>query len=209
MSQTLESLRTLLQKKSGSMAFAWLADMQRRAGDLDSALPTVEAGLKQYPTFLPGLMVKGSILFDMNELDEAESILRKVLDRNPTNLAAVRMVAQICAKLNRKAEAEVLLENLKELDPLGPAFPAVLPESKSPTAQANPFEDLALGAGDPSTEQNDGPSSHDLLSTLDAALGSNEPTQPEYFPADDASITSGDVGSAISDLFGTDRKSVV
>jgi hypothetical protein len=203
------TLRAKLAKNPGSLLFAWLAEELRQSRNLDAALPVVEEGLARNSDFLPGLLVRGKILFDMNALEEAEATFRKVFRKDPFCLSAVRGLADIATKLNRKPQAEQYLRILHVMDPLDESLPPVAP--LVPTAlipRAVPLEDdpFALLAPAPVPDTtSDGPTALELAGMLDAALDGVDrgPSQPEFFPADDdASVTSTDVGSAISSLFG-------
>jgi len=203
------TLRSKLGKKPDSLLFAWLADELRLASNLDAALPLVEEGLSRHPDFLPGLLVRAKILYDMNALEEAESTFRKVYRKDPFCLSAIRHLSQIATKLNRTSQAEQYLRVLHTMDPLDSTLPAVPP--LRPTAlvpRAVPIEDDPFAQLEPLPTPDapaDEMSTLDLAGALDAALDGIDkgPAAPEFFPADDdASVTSSDVGSAISSLFG-------
>ena len=54
MAVTLELLKKTIGKKKGtSMAFAWLADLERASGDLDGSLRRVNAGLQSFSVDIP------------------------------------------------------------------------------------------------------------------------------------------------------------
>ena len=66
MAVTLESLRKSVGKKnSNSMVFAWLADLERVAGELDKALQRVDGGLTLYPNDITARLVRAKILIQL------------------------------------------------------------------------------------------------------------------------------------------------
>ena len=64
MAVTLDSLRKSVGKKNAnSRVFAWLADLERQAGDLDKALQRVDGGLTLYTNDVAAMLVRAKILF--------------------------------------------------------------------------------------------------------------------------------------------------
>ena len=64
MAVTLDSLKKKIGKKNvNSRAFAWLADLEREAGNLDQALQRVDGGLTLYPNDVSAMLVRSKILF--------------------------------------------------------------------------------------------------------------------------------------------------
>ena len=77
----LDSLKKSIgKKKSNSQAFAWLADLERESGDLDTALARVDGGLTLYPSDVPAMLVRSVILFEKGDFDgcitECERVLK-------------------------------------------------------------------------------------------------------------------------------------
>lgn len=72
MTVTLETLKKKVGKKkksSVSMVYAWLADLEREAGDIDGSLSCVNEGLQFYANDLPGVLVRSKIFFQKGEFE--------------------------------------------------------------------------------------------------------------------------------------------
>jgi len=122
MARQLDVLKKKVKKNPQSLLFSRLADMLREEGDLDSALPIVEQGLAFHPENLSGLLIRARVLFDMNELEEAESTFRQVLQLDSSCLSARRFLGEIYTRLNDRDKAEEQLVFLQALDPFGPSI---------------------------------------------------------------------------------------
>jgi len=225
MANTVEALRKIVHKKSGSLAFAWLADLEAQAGDVDSAMDTLEEGLSSYPDFVPALMVKAKILSSQKKVAEAESCLQSVLSQDPMHLAAQLHLSLLYIEQKRGAEAQAIVHILKELDSLSPEIPSVpsnllgaddssihlaAPESTSDLfiekeALFASLEDAFL---DGSEEETNEKSPSDLQNELEAALAGSvaEPAAPEFFP-EDIPGEAGTVGSLFNQMFGAEEAS--
>ena len=80
MAATLESVKSN-RKKSSSLAFAWLADLERKAGKPDVALDTVNTGLTYLRDYLPGLLVRSAIYFDLERYDDVIESCEAIVKR--------------------------------------------------------------------------------------------------------------------------------
>ncbi|MFA6622681.1 MAG: hypothetical protein WCS54_01085, partial [Fibrobacteraceae bacterium] len=119
MAVTLESLRKTVGKKKGkSSAFAWLADLERQSGDLDSALMHVTEGLSFFPDSLVGLLVESAIFFDKEQWENAGEVCRAILRKDPFCLASLRRLGNVYDKLGDVKERNQCYQRLHDLDPL-------------------------------------------------------------------------------------------
>ena len=124
MAVTLDSLRKSIGKKNtNSRAFAWLADLEREAGELERALQRVDGGLTLYPNDVAAMLVRAKILFQKGEessewwaacVEECE----KVLVADPFNLAAQRIMGDAYEKLDNIGERNRCYRRLHDMDPL-------------------------------------------------------------------------------------------
>ena len=74
----LDSLKKSIgKKKSNSQAFAWLADLERESGDLDTALARVDGGLTLSPSDVPAMLVRSQILFQKGDFEGAAKLCTK------------------------------------------------------------------------------------------------------------------------------------
>lgn len=119
MAVTVESLRKKVGKKKGkSSAFAWLADLERQSGDLDSALMHVTEGLSFFPDSLVGLLVESAIFFDKEQWENAGEVCRAILRKDPFCLASLRRLGNVYDKLGDVKERNQCYQRLHDLDPL-------------------------------------------------------------------------------------------
>src|SRR6202521_4607716 len=93
--QRIEDLRRRIQKDPASIAFAQLAEECRRAEQYQEAVDTCRAGLEIHPGYLSARVTLGRALIELNQLDEAQIELARVLESAPENLAAIRGLAEI------------------------------------------------------------------------------------------------------------------
>ena len=91
----LEDLRRRVQKDPASIAFAQLAEEYRRAGQFQESVDVCRAGLELHPGYLSARVTLGRALLELNQLDDAQSELERVLKSAPENLAAIRGLAEI------------------------------------------------------------------------------------------------------------------
>ncbi len=119
MTVTLESLRKSVGKKnSKSKVFAWLADLERAAGDLDNALSRVDGGLTLYPNDVAAMLVRAKILFAKNDFDGCVQQCDKILVKDPFNLAAQKIMGDAYDQLGNVAERNLCYRRYHDMDPL-------------------------------------------------------------------------------------------
>ena len=269
MAVTLDSLKKTIGKKNvNSRAFAWLADLEREAGNLDQALQRVDGGLTLYPNDVSAMLVRSKILFQKESYDACIQECEKVLVADPFNLAAQQIMGDAYDKLENIGERNVCYRRLHDMDPLntfwkeeydvvvGAAAAAAMAGEISDTdfsmpddgnvdlsdeftvepaesAGAAPADEFTLNepqaeeadasatdvvepAGDdpfaalasmlPGNDDADDSAMEDLSASLDSAMDAinNESAadKPLEELSEDENISSSDVGSALSDMFG-------
>ena len=119
MAVTLESLRKSVGKKnSNSMVFAWLADLERVAGDLDKALQRVDGGLTLYPNDISARLVRAKILTQLESYQPCIDECERIIVMDPFNLAAQQLMGNAYDKLGMLAERNACYRRLHDMDPL-------------------------------------------------------------------------------------------
>ncbi|SHK80923.1 hypothetical protein [Fibrobacter sp. UWH4] len=233
MAVTLDSLKKTIGKKNvNSRAFAWLADLEREAGNLDQALQRVDGGLTLYPNDVSAMLVRSKILFQKESYDACIQECEKVLVADPFNLAAQQIMGDAYDKLENIGERNVCYRRLHDMDPLNtfwkeeydvvvgaaaaaPADEFTLNEPQAEEADAS-ATDVVEPAGDdpfaalasmlPGNDDADDSAMEDLSASLDSAMDAinNESAadKPLEELSEDENISSSDVGSALSDMFG-------
>lgn len=115
----LESLKkTIGKKKNGSQAFAWLADLERQAGDLDTALQRIDGGLTVFPNDVPAMLVRSMILFQKEDYKGCVQECEKILTADPFCLSAHKRMGDAYDKLELKNERNMCYRRVHDMDPL-------------------------------------------------------------------------------------------
>ncbi len=230
MAVSLDSLRKAVKKNKGrSQALAWLADMERAAGDYEAALKTVDAALAASPSDVPAMLVRAKILAGQQDFAGSITEYKKVLAKDPFCLSAHKRMGESYDKLGKEAERNACFRRVHDMDPLDPFWKDeydVLPEEETlvppvmddssftmdvsdDTENAESGEDnifANLAASLPNTDEEDNTSMEALRNSLNFA--SDEIAQ-NGDAAQDASfeghaLNSSEVSSAISDILGGD-----
>ncbi len=230
MAVSLDSLRKAVKKNKGrSQALAWLADMERAAGDYEAALKTVDAALAASPSDVPAMLVRAKILAGQQDFAGSITEYKKVLAKDPFCLSAHKRMGESYDKLGKEAERNACFRRVHDMDPLDPFWKDeydVLPEEETlvppvmddssftmdvsdDTENAESGEDnifANLAASLPNTDEEDNTSMEALRNSLNFA--SDEIAQ-DGDAAQDASfeghaLNSSEVSSAISDILGGD-----
>ena len=118
MAATLESVKKAIGKKSSSLAFAWLADLERKAGKPDVALDTVNTGLSYLHDYLPGLLVRSAIYFDLERFDEVIEACEFIVKKDPFCIAAWRRLGAAYHKINQIGKRNFCYRMVHDMDPL-------------------------------------------------------------------------------------------
>ena len=147
----IDELRLRLQKDSGSIAFAQLAEEYRRAGRFREAIETCQAGLSRHPGYLSARVTLGRALIEVGDLDGAHRELTAVLRLAPENLSAVRGLAEIHRKRGELPEA---IEQFKSAFELAAADPAVEDAVRTLRRDTKPLPPV-VPSGQPPTPTDD------------------------------------------------------
>ncbi len=116
----IEELRRRVQKDKASIAFAQLAEEDRRAGRFDEAIETCRTGLAHHPGYLSAHVTLGRALIEVGQLPQAQEELQRVLAAAPENLAALKGLAEIRYRRGEPQEALALYRRALELAPHDP-----------------------------------------------------------------------------------------
>jgi tetratricopeptide (TPR) repeat protein len=123
------------------------AHLQRKAGDLNRALDTLNDALIRRPEFLDGLLMRAELLEAMGRLDEAEDEIHTALRNAPRDPKVLTAATRFYARTGRAEEAlphiEVLLETGEYDIALGAADEVVAARAHNAQAHAVRAEALA------------------------------------------------------------------
>ncbi len=150
MATTVESLRKAIGKKKTSRAYAWLADLKNRAGDVDGALECVQKGLSEIPCE-EGHLVLSKLLVSKGDWDGVIESCKYVLVRNPYCLSAIRRMGDAYEEKGDVENRNQCYRHLHDLDPLDPFWK----EEYAPTIDV-PAEENAEAVPAESAEASEG-----------------------------------------------------
>jgi Flp pilus assembly protein TadD len=119
-SDHFEDLRRRVQSDPASIAFAQLAEEQRRIGQLAEAVATCRTGLATHPGFTSARVTLGRALLALGQLEEAATELQTAVTASPESLAAVRALADTLRQQGRLDEARARYETALKLAPNDP-----------------------------------------------------------------------------------------
>lgn len=88
-------LRRRVDNDPASIAFAQLGEELRRAGAAREAAEICRAGLAIHPTYLSARVTLGRALFELDDLEAAQTEMEHVLAAAADNLAALRALGEI------------------------------------------------------------------------------------------------------------------
>ena len=119
MTVTLDSLKKAFgKKKVNTQAFAWLADYEREAGDLDTALQRVNGGLIMYPGDVAARLVRTKILFETGDFEGCVEECERVLKADPFCLSAQKRMGDAYERLDKINERNQCYRKVHDMDPL-------------------------------------------------------------------------------------------
>lgn len=101
----------------GSLAFAQLADLYRKAGRTEDAVRVCRDGLVRYPHYTTARLILAKALSAEGDLDGALAELRTILEVSPKDVQCHRLAAEIHRRRGRIDEAVGHLETAVRLDP--------------------------------------------------------------------------------------------
>lgn len=114
---TMRRLEERLARDPGSLAFAQLAELYRKAGRPREALALCQEGLTRYPQYTTARLTLARALADEGQLEAALQETRTILDVSPKDIQTLRFAAELARRLGDLAGAVAHLEAAVQLDP--------------------------------------------------------------------------------------------
>ncbi|MDR1811715.1 MAG: hypothetical protein LBQ87_02720 [Candidatus Fibromonas sp.] len=179
------NLKRILAKNPKSLLFALLADSLRESSlgigeKLDEALQVADKGLKANPDFLQGLLVRGRILLEKGDLQEAKIDFETVAIRDPFCISAQKLFLETSKKLGQAPESEIYAEILNSLgaDEKNAKEPDLVPYERGKT---QPVASLSVALDEVLNEKDDDEASVSalLLQTVDSIILKSAKPQPQ------------------------------
>ncbi len=106
-----------LHRDPGSLAFAQLADLYRKAGRMREAIALCRNGLVRYPSYTTARLILAKALAAEGELEPALAETRAILALSPKDVQGHRLAAEIHRRLGHIDQAVTHLEIAVRLDP--------------------------------------------------------------------------------------------
>ncbi|MBI4635498.1 MAG: tetratricopeptide repeat protein [Candidatus Rokubacteria bacterium] len=106
-----------LQRDPGSLGFAQLADLYRKAGRTREAVALCREGLARYPHYTTARLILAKALVAAEQLDQALGELQAVLRASPNDFQTHRLAAEVQRRLGRIDAAVEHLDAAVRLDP--------------------------------------------------------------------------------------------
>lgn len=107
-----------------------LAEMERKAGALESARKLFEQGVRHHPTFEQALVGLGRTLIALGRPEEALSHLNAAIAKNPDNHVAHNQLARAHRALGNTAAQEAALAGFKRARALASQRTGVVPQMR-------------------------------------------------------------------------------
>ena len=233
MAVTLDSLKKSIGKKKKSRLFVWVADLEREAGNLDSALKILDEGLKEFPDMAHAHLIRSVVFMAQGNFESALEACDAILKVNPTCLSALRRKGDIYAELGDEMARNKYYRLVHDIDPLDMFWkdeysvmpeeeqalpelsdePLLLPEDSSedillPQEESEEDSFQMLSALMPEEGNEEDALSDALENSLNDALEKEsffeKDSEASAEPIEEA-VSGSDVSYAISDFFGAEE----
>jgi tetratricopeptide (TPR) repeat protein len=106
-----------LARDPGSLAFAQLADLYRKAGRTQDAIALCRQGLARYPQYATARLILAKTWLSEDRLDEAGAEIRTILEHNPKDVPCLRLAAEVERRRGRVDDAAEFLQQAVSLEP--------------------------------------------------------------------------------------------
>ena len=106
-----------LARDPGSLAFAQLADLYRKAGRTQDAIALCRQGLARYPQYATARLILAKAWLAEDRLDEAGGEIRTILEHNPKDVQCLRLAAEVERRRGHVDDAADLLQTVVTLEP--------------------------------------------------------------------------------------------
>jgi len=137
-----------LARDPGSLAFAQLADLYRKAGRTREAAALCRDGLARYPHYTTARLILAKALAAEGDLEAALAELTAILEASPNDVQCHRLAAEIHRRRGRLDEAVAHLEAAVRLDAGDRESRALLGLLRATTPPAGETSGLARVLGD-------------------------------------------------------------
>jgi tetratricopeptide (TPR) repeat protein len=106
-----------LARDPGSLAFAQLADLYRKAQRIDEAVALCRQGLTRYPQYTTARLILAKACLADGRVEEAAAEVRTALEQSPKDVQCLRLAAEIERRQGRVDAAAEHLERAVKVDP--------------------------------------------------------------------------------------------
>ena len=137
-SPRIDDLRRRVERDPTSIAFAQLAEELRRAGQMQEAVEACRTGLSTHPGYVSARVTLARALTALDQLDEAQAELERVLRSAPENLTAVRGLADIARRRGNTREALMRYRAALSLAPNDPELQQIVARLSGDVSSQHP-----------------------------------------------------------------------
>ncbi len=106
-----------VRRDPGSLAFAQLADLYRKAGRLPEAAAVCLDGLQRFPHYTTARLILAKTYQAAGDFDRSLAELAKILEVSPRDVQSHRLAAEIHRRCGRLDQAVTHLDTVLALDP--------------------------------------------------------------------------------------------
>jgi tetratricopeptide (TPR) repeat protein len=106
-----------LARDPGSLAFAQLADLYRKAGRTQDAIALCRQGLARYPQYTTARLILAKAWLAAGSLDEAAAEIQTILDHSQNDVQCLRLAAEVARRRGDLDGAAEHLQRVVTLDP--------------------------------------------------------------------------------------------
>jgi tetratricopeptide (TPR) repeat protein len=106
-----------LARDPGSLAFAQLADLYRKAGRTQDAIKLCREGLTHYPQYTTARVILAKAWLGEERFDEAAAEMATILEANPKDVQCLRLAAEVERRRGNVDGAAEYLERVVKLEP--------------------------------------------------------------------------------------------
>ena len=121
----IATLRKRWEADRGSSAFLPLAEEYRRLGRFRDAIDTLQAGLRNQPSYLSAQVALGRCLLESGDAAGAGLALERVLATDPTQLVANKLLVEAHLRAGNASQASTRLDAYTALNDRDPDVPGL------------------------------------------------------------------------------------
>ncbi|MCK5399931.1 tetratricopeptide repeat protein, partial [bacterium] len=117
MNEELQNLLDLVRGDPSPRNYSKLIENYRQGEDYENAVKYADECLEEFPGDLKTMLVKGKVLIEAAQLEDAEAVFLKILENKPTHYMANQQIARVYKEMGNLSDALKHLEVIYEENP--------------------------------------------------------------------------------------------